>query len=42
MGTKMADSFAKIFMAAVETEISNRSDIKPLAWKRYIHDVFSL
>ena len=42
MGTKMAVSFANIFMAAVETEIISRSHLKPLTWKRYIDDVFSL
>ena len=42
MGTKMAVSFANIFMATVETEIINRSHFKPLTWKRYIDDVFSL
>ena len=42
MGTKMAVSFANIFMAAVETEIINRSHFKPLIWKRYIDDIFSL
>ena len=38
----MALSFANIFMAALETEIINRSDLEPLTWKRYIDDVFSL
>ena len=42
MGTKMAVSFTNIFMAAVETEIIERSSKKPLIWKRYIDDVFSL
>ena len=42
MGTKMAVSFANIFMAVVETEIINRSHFKPLTWKIYIDDVFSL
>ena len=42
MGTKVAVSFANIFMSAIETEIINRSKIKPLEWKRYIDDVFSL
>ena len=42
LGTKMAVSFANIFMAAVETEIINRSHFKPLTWKRYSDDVFSL
>ena len=40
--TKMAVSFANIFMAAVETEIINRSHFEPLTWKRYSDDVFSL
>ena len=38
----MAVSFANIFMAAVETEIINHSHFKPLTWKRYIDDAFSL
>ena len=29
-------------MFAVETEIINKSKIKPLEWKRYVDDVFSL
>ena len=42
MGTKMAVAFANIFMSAVETEILNLSKTKPLEWKRYIDDIFSL
>ena len=42
MGTKMAVSFADIFMATVETEIISRSHFKPVTWKRYIDDVFFL
>ena len=42
MTTKVAVSFADIFMSAVETEIINKSKIKPLEWKRYINDMFSL
>ena len=42
MGTKVAVAFANIFMSTVETEIINKSKIKPLEWKRYIDDVFSL
>ena len=34
MGTKVAVAFANIFMSAVETEIINKSKIKPLEWKR--------
>ena len=40
--TKMTVSFAKIFMAKIETEIINYCTEKPLVWKRYIDDVFSL
>ena len=42
MGTEMAVFFVNIFMSAVETEIIYRSYLKPLIWKRYIYDVFSL
>ena len=35
-------AFANIFMAKVETEILNQSDLKPLAWKRFIDDICSL
>ncbi|XP_067016780.1 uncharacterized protein [Acropora muricata] len=42
MGTKMAVAFANIFMSEVETEILKANDTKPLHWKRYIDDVFSL
>ena len=42
MGTKMAVSFADIFMAKIKTEIIKRCTKKPLVWKRYIDDVFSL
>jgi len=42
MGIKMAVAFANIFMSAVETDIINKSKTKPLEWKRYIDDIFSL
>ena len=42
MGTQMAVAFANIFMAEVETEILNQSALKPLVWKRYIDDIFSI
>ena len=41
MRTKMAVSFANIFMAEIETDIINQSPNKPLIWKRYIDDIFS-
>jgi len=42
MGTKMAVAFASIFMSVIETEIIRLSTNKPLVWKRYIDDIFSL
>ena len=39
MGTKMAVAFANIFMGKLESQILERSAIKPLAWKRYIDDL---
>ena len=42
MGTKMAVAFSNIFMNKVETGILSQSLLKPLVWKRYIDDIFSL
>jgi len=42
MGTKMAVVFANILMANIEKEILRQSTYKPLVWKRFIDDVFSL
>ena len=42
MGTKMAVAFANIFIAEIETKLVRQSRIKPIEWKRYIDDVFSL
>ena len=42
MGSKMSVAFANIFMAKVETDILSRSDTKPLVWKRFIDDIFSI
>ena len=42
MGTKMAVSFANIFMAEIETKLIQQNEIKPIEWKRYIDDVFCL
>jgi len=38
----MALAFTNIFKAKVETEISKQSALKPLVWKRFIDDIFSL
>ena len=42
MGAKRAVAFANMFMSAIETEIINKSPHKPLVWKRFIDDKFSL
>ena len=42
MGTKMAVAFANIFMADLETLIFSKSLIKPMIWKQYIDNIFSL
>ena len=42
MGTKMVVAFSNIFMAEFETRLICLSRIKPIEWKRYIDDVFSL
>ena len=42
MGTKTAVPFANIFMAKIETSIIDQRSTRPLLWKRYINDVFSL
>ena len=42
IGTKMAVAFANIFMVNIEKEILRQSTYKPLVWKRFIDDVFSL
>ena len=38
----MAVAFANIFMAEKETKMINQSNTKPIKWKRYIDDIFSL
>ena len=42
IGTKTAVSSANIFMAKIETAINDQHSTRPLLWKRYIDDVFSL
>ena len=42
MGTKMAVSFAIIFMAEIETNLILQSGTKPKEWKHYFDDAFSL
>ena len=38
MGTIVAVAFADMFMATVETELFNKSSIKPICWKIYLSD----
>ena len=38
----MTVAFANIFMSKVETDILSQSVFRPLVWKRYIDDIFSL
>ena len=42
VGTKMAVSFANIFMAKIETTLIQQSKNRPKEWRRYIDDIFSL
>lgn len=42
MCTKMVVAFANIFMEEFETKLICQSRVKPIEWKRYIHDVFYL
>ena len=42
MGTKIATAFANIFMANIETQNLSKSLIKPMIWKRYVANIFSL
>ena len=42
MGTKMAVSFANIFMAKIETMLMQQSETKQKEWRQYIDDIFSL
>ena len=42
MGTKTAVAFSVIFMADQEKRLLMASTSKPLVWKRFINDIFSL
>ena len=42
MGTKMAPSYANIFMAELEEELLANYPINPLLWKRYIDDILCI
>jgi len=40
IGTKMAPSYASIFMGKLETDLLERARTKPIFWKRFINDIF--
>ena len=40
MGTKLAPSFANIFMGDLEEKFVYTYKLKPLIWKRFIDDIF--
>lgn len=42
MGTRMAPSYANLFMGKFETEFLNSEQLQPLIWLRYIDDIFFL
>ena len=42
MGTRMAPSYANIFMGNLERKILEKVDKRPNVWWRYIHDVFAI
>jgi hypothetical protein len=41
MGTKMAPSYANIFMCKLETDLLHGAPNKPLSWLRFIDDIES-
>ena len=42
MGTKMAPSFANLFLGQFETNALNNAPFKPHTWLRYIDDIFMI
>ena len=40
MGTRMAPNYAIIFMHKIETELLQKSTLKPTFFKRFIDDIF--
>lgn len=42
MGTKMAPSYANLFMARLEQDMMNKSQLQPKVWRRYIDDIFAI
>ena len=42
MGTKMAPSYANIFMAELEEQLLANYPIEPALWKRFIDDILCI
>ena len=42
MGTRMAPSYANIFMKYVEVQVIETSPKKPTLWLRFIDDIFMI
>ena len=42
MGTKMAPSYANLFMASLESRFLKNQPLTPLVWWRFIDDIFSI
>ena len=42
MGRKMAIAFANMYMVSIEKEVLMHTVNKPLTWKKFSDDVFSL
>ena len=40
IGTKMAPSYANIFMGKVESDLFEGSPTRPYFWRRFVDDVF--
>jgi len=40
IGTKMAPSYANVFMGGLETKLFEQASVKPVFWRRFIDDVF--
>ena len=40
IGTKMAPSYANVFMGSLETRLFEQAPVKPVFWRRFIDDVF--
>ena len=42
MGTRMAPSYANLFMSTLEQELLAKSAVSPLVWWRFIDDIFAI